>query len=245
MQLIPVLLVAVIPKMVAAATPERHWALDLGGGIALATPAFSGSSRFVEFAEAGTISTRRTPRSGGAVEAGLWHAVSRHVGVAVLASSARRDAPGTFSASFPHPLYLDRPRAAAGTLPAGRLRETAIHVALVWSAAWGGVTARVSAGPSYVLAEADLVDEILHTDAYPYDTVQVTGARTTPVRGDAVGGHAGVAFERRIGARLAVSAGARFTRATIALQAGHDDTARTAETKAGGLTATASLRLYF
>ena len=256
MQLIPVLLVAaILPAALAHAdggprrTADRRWAIHAGGGLALATPGFSASSTFAEFAEEGSISTRNVPQAGPLLEAGVWRATSRRLGVALTVARNRRDAPGTFSAAFPHPLYLDRHRMVDGALPAGAQRETAVHFGLVWSETRAGITARFTGGPSYVLADADLVEQVAHTDEYPFDVVQVTAVRTSPVRGDALGGHAGVTLERLIAGRLAVSAGARWARATIPLArsavpaegAGE----RSARLRAGGVTAAASIRLYF
>lgn len=228
---------------------EMRWAIHAGGGLALAPPAFSAASTFSEFAEEGSISTRNVPRAGPLLEAGVWRAMSRRLGVALTFARNRRDAPGTFSAAFPHPLYLDRHRMVDGALPAGAQRETAVHFGLVWSETRAGITARFTGGPSYVLADADLVEQVAHTDEYPFDVVQVTGVRTSPVRGDALGGHAGVTLERRVAGRLALSAGARWARATIPLArsavpaegAGE----RSARLRAGGVTAAASIRLYF
>jgi hypothetical protein len=231
---------------VAPGTAERGWAIHAGGGLAFAATAFSASSTFTEFAEEGSVSTRNTPRAGPQLEAGVWHAMSRRLGVALTVARNRRDAPGTFSAAFPHPLYLERHRMVEGPLPDGGQRETAIHFGLVWSATGAGITARFTAGPSYVLAEADLVERVTHTDEYPFDVVQVTGVRTSPVRGDALGGHAGIAIERRLAGRLALSAGARWARANIPLAVPADGNGqRAARLQAGGVTAAASIRLYF
>ena len=256
MQLIPVLLVAAILAAAVAhadgaprPTAERRWAIHVGGGLALAAPAFSGSSTFAEFAEQGSISTRNVPRAGPMLEAGVGRALSRRLGVAFTVALNRRDAPGTFSAAFPHPLYLDRPRTADGAAPAGAQRETALHFGLVWSETRAGITARLTGGPSYMFAEADLVEQVGHTDEYPFDAVQVTGVRTSPVRGDALGGHAGLTLERRIADRLAFSAGARWARATIDLARGAVPAAgaseRSARVRAGGVTAAAALRVSF
>ena len=263
MQLIPVLLVAAIlpppasggPAAMARAagaprpTAERRWAIHAGGGLALAAPAFSASSTFTEFAEEGSISTRNERRSGALFEAGVWRAMSRRLGVGLTVARNRRDAPGTFSAAFPHPLYLERHRMVEGALPAGAQRETAIHFGLVWSETRAGITARLTGGPSYVLADADLVEQVAHADEYPFDVVRVTGVRTSPVRGDALGGHAGVTLERRLAGRLAFCAGARWARANIPLArpaAAAEGTGRSsARLQAGGVTAAAAIRLYF
>ena len=100
-----------------------------------------------------------------------------------------------------------------------------------------------------MMAEADLVEQVAHTDEYPFDAVQVTGVRASPVRGDALGGHAGVTLERRLAGRLALGAGVRWARATIPLARSavpaEGTGERSARLQAGGVTAAASLRLYF
>ena len=189
------------------------------------------------------------PGAGPQLEAGVWRAVSRRLGVALTVARNRRDAPGTFSAAFPHPLYLDRPRMADGALPAARSARPPSTSGSVWSVTRAGITARLTGGPSYMLAEADLVEQVAHTDEYPFDAVQVTGVRTSPARGDALGGHAGLALERRLarprgpGRGGALGAGDHRARRGAAPAEGAGE--RSARLQAGGVTAAASLRLYF
>lgn len=235
------------PVAIVLLAAAARWSLHAGGGVALATPAWTANTAFTEFAEPGVIGTDFVPRSGPMFEAGLWHGMSRRMGVALTVTRASRDTPGRFLAELPHPLYVDLPRTATGDVPARPQRETAVHFGLVWSATRGGVTARLSGGPSYFLAEADLVSGLTYTHEYPYDVVRVTAIRASPVRGDAVGGHAGLTLERRIAGRLALSAGARWARATIPLARGAADGSgeRSARVRAGGITAGGSIRLYF
>jgi hypothetical protein len=221
------------------------WAIHAGGGLAAAGRDFEASARFVEFAEAGTLTTRQRPGSGPAFEAGLSRATASRLAVGVTVSRERRDAPGSFTAHLPHPLYLDRHRAAEGTIDGGARTETAVHMSLSWSRPIGGVTLRLTAGPSYVFAEADLVGAVAHDHEYPYDTVRVTGVRTSSARGDALGGHVAAALERRLSSRLAIDAGARWSRATVRLASGGGDEAAEAEVTAGGLVAGLALRVYF
>jgi hypothetical protein len=239
---IAVLVLAV--AQAAAPAAARAWAIHVGGGLATAADEFEASARFVEFAEPGTITTRQRPGSGGAFEAGLWRATSRSLGVAITVARERREAPGSFTASLPHPLYLDRHRVAEGPFDGART-ETAVHLGLVWTQPIGGVTLRVAAGPSYVVADGELLEAVTHDEAYPYDTVHVTGVRTSSTRGDALGGHVAAALERRLTSRIAVDAGARWSRARIRLASGSGDDEREADVTAGGLTAALALRLYF
>jgi hypothetical protein len=228
-----------------AAPAGGAWAIHAGGGLAAAAREFEASARFVEFAEPGTIVTRQRPEPGAAFEAGLSRATSSRLAVALTVTRERRDAPGSFTAALPHPLYLDRPRAAEGPIDGGARTETAVHMSLAWSRPIGGVTLRLAAGPSYVMADADLVLGLAHDDAYPYDAVTVTGVRTSSARGDALGGHVAAGLERRLSSRLAIDAGARWSRATVRLAAGAGDETSEAEIAAGGLTAVLALRLYF
>jgi hypothetical protein len=235
------LAIALAAAAVATPPPEHGWALHAAGGLALAGPAFTGTSRFTLFAEEATLSTRRQAEAGPVFEAGLWRAVSRRLGIALTATRDRRDDGGVFSAALPHPLYLGRPRTAEGVLPGGVRRETAVHLGLAWSPARGEWTARVSAGPSWLRAEADLAEDAATTESYPYDAVDVTTVRSSAVRGDALGGHAAVSLERRLGTRFAAGAGARWSRASVDLGAG----ARSARVTAGGLSASFGVRVYF
>jgi len=231
--------------LAAAPAPPRAWAVLAGGGIAIPAAEFTATSRYVEFAEEATVSTRQRPGSGAALEAGLWHALSPRIGFAVVVARDQRDAPGTFSAALPHPLFLARHRSAEGPFDGGARRETAVHFALSWSHAVGGLTVRAAAGPSYILAEADLVDGIDHDDAYPYDETRVTSVRTSSARGDALGGHVALGLERRLSSRVGLAGGARWSRAKVRLEAGSGDATREAEITAGGLSAGLGLRLYF
>jgi hypothetical protein len=238
------LLLAAAPAT-SAAPPARSWAIHAGGGLATAASEFEASAHFVEFAEPGTITTRQQPGSGGAFEAGLWRAATRRLGIALTASRERRDAPGAFTASLPHPLYLDRHRVAEGPIDGGTRPEPAIHLGLVWSQPIGGVTLRLAAGPSYVAAEGDLVEAVTHDEEYPYDAVHVTGVRTSAAKGSALGGHVAAALERRLSPRSAIEGGARWSRASVRLESGGGNATREADVTAGGLTAALALRLYF
>jgi hypothetical protein len=233
----------------AAEAPRSHagrtWSLHAGGGVAFAGSEWTGSSTFTEFAEPALVETRRTPASGGSFEAGLWHGMTPRFGIALTVTRATRDEAGEFTASLPHPLFVDRPRTATGALPSASTKETAIHFGLAWSATRGGFTARLSGGPSYFLAEAELVERIEYTHEYPYDTVNVTGVQGSMVRGDAVGGHADLTLERRISGRVAIAGGARWSRASIQLARSEGGIDRSAKVTAGGITASGSIRLYF
>jgi hypothetical protein len=188
---------------------------------------------------------RRDPGSGGSFEAGLWHGMTPHVGIALSVTRAIRDAAGEFTAALPHPLFVDRPRTATGAMASASTSETAVHFGLSLSATRGGFTARLSGGPSYFLAEADLVERVDYTHEYPYDTVEVTGVSGSVVKGDAVGGHADLTLERRISGRVAIAGGARWSRASIQLARTEGGVERSAGLRAGGITASATIRLYF
>jgi hypothetical protein len=240
-----VILLALGPAVAAGAPPAaRGWSIHAGGGLALGGPSFDGDSRFTLYAEEATLAARHQPSAGPLFEAGVWRRLSSRLGIALTGAWDRRDAGGAFTAALPHPLYLGRPRTVEGALPEGSRRETGVHLGLVWSRPVGGVTVRVGAGPSFFRAEADLAEEVATAESYPYDTVQVTAVHTSAVRGDAFGGHAAASLERALGARLAVTAGARWARARVDLDA-EGTSRRRARVTAGGFSAGLGIRLYF
>ena len=143
----------ILPSAQAAAAEAPHssaarrWSVHAGGGVAFAGSEWTATSTFMEFAEPAVVETRRNPGSGGAFEAGLWHGMTPHVGIALTVTRATRDSAGEFTATLPHPLFVDRPRMATGTLTTASTSETAVHFGLSWSATRGGFTARLSGGP--------------------------------------------------------------------------------------------------
>ena len=68
---------------------------------------------------------------------------------------------------------------------------------------------------------------------------------TSSARGDALGGHVALGLEQRLSSRVALSGGARWSRAKVRLDAGSGDDTRSAEITAGGFSAGLGLRLYF
>jgi hypothetical protein len=222
-----------------------NWAVHAGGGWTAAAPDFEARASFVEYAEAGDVATRQRPRSGGGFEAGLARLPPGRLGFAVTVARGRRDAPGSFTARLPHPLYLDRHRVAEGPIDGAARTETAVHMSLAWSRPVGGVTLTLAGGPSYVVADADLVEGLTHDDEYPYDSVRVTAVRTSSARGDALGGHLAAGLERRVSSRLAMDGGVRWSRARVRLAEGSGHESREADVTMGGLTARLALRLYF
>ena len=233
----------------ALAVTASRWSLHAGVGLATATPEWRAEARFTEFAEPGIVATRYVPHSAPGFEAGVWHGMTPHLGIALTVTRFDRDTAGDFVALLPHPLYLARPRSVGGALEVGSQRETAVHFGLAFSATRGGIVARLSGGPSYFLVGADVVDRVSYEHEYPYDAVRVTGLRRSAVRGDALGGHAALTLERRIAGRVAVGAGARWSRATIPLiraaRPDEDARERSARVPAGGVNASAVIRLYF
>ena len=142
------------------------------------------------------------------------------------------------TAQLPHPFHFDRPRAISGTAADLAREETALHVQAMWLAPVGErVEIAVFGGPSFVNVTQDVMTGVRFTQAYPYDAAEYTGidraARSASATGFNVGADVGFYFTRWLGAGGAV----RFTRANADLDG--------VEIEAGGLLATAGLRVRF
>ncbi len=228
-----------VPRAAAAEKgPFRLW---LQAGLVAGKPSFSETRTFTEFAEQGRIDSHYDEDSGPGVEGGLGWRFTHRFAVHAAASWARRKEAGSYSAALPHPLYFAMPRHAAGDFSGRSIHETAVHLDLA-VVGGSGLEWSVFAGPSVIETQADLVQAIEYTHAYPYDAVTVTGAPLASVRGHALGFNAGAGLDWHVGPHVALGLQSRFSQANVKLQpAAGDEVA----VKAGGLLVSAGLRLDF
>jgi hypothetical protein len=141
--------------------------------------------------------------------------VWRSLGVAVAVSRHEQSGDAALAASLPHPFFFDRQRLLDETIPDLSRSETAIHVGVLW---FKPLTRRVmltlSAGPSFISYEQDIITNLVLTETYPYDSVPLARAITAQRDGVAIGGYASGDAYFRLTRHVAVGGGARFSRAT-------------------------------
>jgi hypothetical protein len=216
--------------------------LYVQAGFVPGSSTFSETRTFTEFAEQGHIDSRYTEDPGPAFEAALAWRLSRRLGVVAAVSILRRKEGGSFAAALPHPLYFGAPRAAAGDFSGRREGETSVHLDLAWMGGSRRVQWMALAGPSLIGVDADLVSSVQYTQAYPYDSVTVTGTPFAATRGHALGFNVGAGLDVQLAPHFALATLARLSRATVPLQATTDDRVRVT---GGGAALQAGLRLDF
>jgi len=226
----------------AGAPAERatRFRIAVDGGALLGNVRFSQSRTVREFAEDGRLEADYQADTGTALDAAVQFGVTRRFGVAAAFTLAKRDDAASYSATLPHPLYLNQPRTRTGDLAGLAYRESAFHLDLVYSAGSGSVGFHAFAGASFFSVEADLIDEVRYSHEYPYDTEQVTvtGVPTVSADDSPVGFNVGAALDYRVTRSLGVGAQGRFSRARVSL-------GPSVELDAGGFQLSGGLRLYF
>jgi opacity protein-like surface antigen len=217
----------------------RFW---VHGGFVPGTRDFAATRTFTEFAEQGRIESQYREDAGPGFEAGLGLRLTRRLGLSAAGSLGRRKDAGSFSATLPHPLYFGVPRRAAGDFRGGSVRETAVHLGLALLGGSGRLQWSAFAGPSLISVKADLVQSVAYTQAYPFDTVTVTGTPFAAARGHALGFNVGAGIDWQMARHVAIGTQLRFSRATISLEPTAEDRV---EVGAGGAHLTGGLRLDF
>jgi len=222
--------------------PPGRVGIWVHGGFVPGSRDFTATRTFTEFAEQGRIESQYQESAGPGFELGAGLRLGRRLGVTAAGSMARRDAAGSFAATLPHPLYFGAFRQATGGFGGGSMRETAVHLDLALRGGAGRLQWSAFAGPSLIALRADLVQRVDYTQAYPFDTVTVTGTPFASVRNHAFGFNAGAGLDWPVARHVAIGAQARFSRATVTVEPTADDRV---EIGAGGLSLTGGLRLDF
>ncbi len=215
--------------------------LDIGGrrGVDLVRTSRAFGDRYPEN---GSITANYGDGAGYQIDAMGSQAVWGRIALGLGVSYYRRRAHTTVSATIPHPIVANRPRAVAFETTSPEGTELAVHVPLVWiPVSSTRVKILFFGGPSVFRLSQDIVTDVRVNDQPPYDAPSVDGPGTTRMQGTdfgfLVGGDVGYFFSRSVG----VGIGARYSRATAALS--HD--AATLEGVAGAAEIVAGLRFRF
>ncbi len=223
---------------------EDRVRLVLNGALSPTTRSFSQTLTYTEYLETATLNAQIETKSAFSPDVGAQVQVFRKLGVFVAFTSSNQDEKGHFSASLPHPLYLDRPRSIEGDLSGYRYKERAVHLDLAFGGASGHFDYALFAGVSVFTVEANLVDTVRYDQAYPYDTVTVREVPPRVVKNSPTGFNAGGRLDYRFGhsGHFGLGVQLRFSTATAKLKASD---AGTVNVDAGGLQAGAGARVYF
>jgi opacity protein-like surface antigen len=235
-------LAAAPPADAQTADPPARVRIWVHGGFVPGSSDFTGTQTFTEFAEQGRIDAQYHQDAGPVFEIGLGLRLGRRLGLAAAGSFGRRDGTGSFTATLPHPLYFGAFRPASGDFRGTSQREQALHLDLALLGGSSRLQWSAFAGPSLIAVRAELVQRVDYTQAYPFDTVTVTGTPLAETRNHAFGFNVGAGLDWRVARHVAIGTQLRFSRATVSLEPTAEDRV---EIDAGGLQLTGGLRLDF
>jgi opacity protein-like surface antigen len=235
------LLLGVAAAPALAADDSYRVKLLLGGGYQLGTQEFSQTISFDQFLEKATIATSYTADKAPGIDVGIQFNAFKHVGLSVAGTLYDRDLKAAYNASFPHPLFFDKARAATGSL-SGKQKEAAGHVNLVVFGHSGALDLSAWAGVSLFKVEADVLENVVYSQSYPYDSVTVTSTPQTKVNDSPIGFNVGASVDWRFAKNVGFGIQGRYARAKAKFTVTN---APTVEVDAGGFQAGAGIRFYF
>ncbi len=235
---------AALPAMAqtAPAAREPRVRLFADGLFRPGSLAYASTRSFALYAETARIDSDYTAAAAAGVDAGIELALAPHLGIAIGYASANRTSKVTFTASLPHPLYLDRPRTLSGDASGLRLDESALFADMVLSGRSGPWELQAFAGASRMSLTTDVIDEVRYTENYPFDAVALSGTSKVPVSGRKLGWNGGADIDCHVAPHFGVGVLVRYDRASMQLT---PPSGATLSIDAGGLQVAAGLRLYF
>ncbi|MGE5358863.1 MAG: hypothetical protein ACM3NQ_07565 [Bacteroidales bacterium] len=231
----------------AAAKPRRtsvapRGFISINGGYQASTNTFSSTWTFDYYADLATMTAQYPVRGGFLFDAGGGVRLWRDMLVGASFSFFSRTDNVAMTGSLPYPFTYTFREAEGSDSGLGH-DETAVHLQATWMLRpHGRVQVGLSAGPTVFLVKQALVATPNFNEAYPYDTVTVTGATTKQQSATTVGFNVGGDIWYALSRKAAVGMLLRFARATANFEA-PDKSA--IEVHAGGAQVAAGVRLRF
>jgi hypothetical protein len=232
--------IALIGAVVRPASAQGRWTgrgrVGFNGGVQADTGSLSQSLTLTKNAESAPVTAELASAVVPLVEGGLVVRVAGNFGAGVAISSLTRTDDADIAARIPHLFFFNQQRQISGTAPLEH-KELATHVSAVYVLIGQRVDASLSAGLSWFRADQDFIEDVIYTEAYPYDEVTFASARLAHESRSKAGFHAGVDVAWKLGRQWGVGGLVRFSRATIPFN--------TLSMEVGGLQAGGGLRLMF
>jgi hypothetical protein len=214
----------------------------LTGVYAPETLRFAATRAFTEYAEAGSLEASQRSKPGFGGELGLEYDFTAHIGVRGSLAYVRRLGDARYEARLPHPLYLDQHRLVSGSAGGLDRREATLSLELVAILGSGPVQVSLLGGGAFFQVDVSVVGDLQKREAYPYDSVDVTGLSSRRLQDRPIGYTAAVGLDWRIGGHFGLGLQGRYSRARVRLQEPEGDSLAF---NAGGLQAGFGLRLLF
>ncbi len=222
---------------------RRRFVFIVNAGVWPSSLELSEARTFTEFAEEGSLDVETSNDLGFGGEVGLRYFFTEHVGAEAVFSYTTRNGSAEFTGEFPHPLFLDRPRVATGTVDGLKHEEGTVHVNLVYGGESGKLAYALFGGASFFFkVKQGLVGQPEYSHAFPFDSITLTEvpvlSESESALGFNVGGELEYRFSETVGAALAV----RYSRGSVEFAV---DEANTVKLDAGGPLVALGLRVRF
>ena len=222
---------------------KGRFTVSFNAGYQAATNSFSDRLTFEVYKEQGTTEARYPVKGNVMFDAGGSIRLWKRLGAGVMVSRYTRDHTAHTVSRVPHPLYLEHLRDVVGDAGGITRTETGAHVQVLFLVPTPGhLQFALSAGPSYISVEQDLIAMVRYQDVYPFDDAPFTGADTKKARRSAAGYNAGADLRWMFNRTFGAGAEVRFARARVKLRAPGD---RTLSVDAGGAQAGVGVRIHF
>jgi opacity protein-like surface antigen len=235
------------PEPTPVATPvsaERaRFVFLVNAGVLPSKLEFSESRTFTEFSEEGSLDVDNSYDLGFGGEIGLRYFFTEHLGAEAVFSYTTRNGSADYTGSFPHPLYLERPRVVTDTVDDLTHEESTIHVDVVYGGESGRVGYALFGGASFfVQVKPSLIGQPQYSHSFPYDTLTITSvpvlSKSESKVGFNVGGEIEYRFSEKVGAALAV----RYSHASVDFAV---DETNSVKLDAGGVFVSLGVRVRF
>jgi hypothetical protein len=237
------LLVAAVPANAQSDNPR--FIVSVNAGVHTAAKALSDHFEFEQNVETATVDISYPFEPAALFDGGIAVRLWKQLGVGVAVSSYTREGSAAVDASIPHPFFFNQPRTVTGDVNDVSRTETGVHVQIVYVfPTRGRFRGLISAGPSRIEAEQEVVTAIQYDESFPFDEATFRSATTRSVKGSKMGFNVGADVSFLITRVFGVGAMARFTRADMDVDLGTPANRRIAF-EAGGFQAGGGIRIVF
>jgi hypothetical protein len=227
----------------AVAQSEPRFVVGVSGGVQGSTPTLTDHVEFERNFETATVDVTYPNKLLTLIDAGIAVRLWKGVGAGVAVAHAVRSGSADVEAQIPHPLFFGQARAIEGRQGGIETTETDVHVQLLYAVQTSpSITLTLSAGPSIVRLQQELVTDVAYDETYPFDAATFRSAESRRVKASATGFNAGADIRWMFSRMFGLGGLVRFTRATVDLTTSDN---RTVAVRAGGVQGGVGIRVVF
>ena len=213
-----------------SATPR--FVIGVSGGVQGSGSAVSDHFEFERNVETATVDVTYPTKPQTLIDAGIGVRLWKHLGAGVAVANAMRSGSADVDARIPHPLAFGQLRTVEGKQSGIDTTETDVHVQLLYAVqASPAITLTLSAGPSIVHLDQELVSGVTYDETYPFDVATFRSAEARHAKASAAGFNAGADLRWMFSRSIGLGGLVRFSRATVDLTTSDN---RTLSVRAGG-----------